>query len=69
MLVRIDEEMISDAEARMIDSGDIDIDLIKVLDAAQKIRDCGCHPMYLLDIDDGSLAVYISETYDRSRLH
>ncbi len=69
MLVRIDEEMISDAEARMIDSGDIDFDLIKVLDAAKKIRDCGCHPMYLLDLEDNSLAVYIEECYDRKKLH
>jgi len=68
MLVRVDEYVIKKAEVDMIESGDVEPTLVEILAASAKIRECGCTPLYIFDVSDGTLSVFMEETYGR-KLH
>jgi copper oxidase (laccase) domain-containing protein len=69
MLVQIDEAVVANAVAAMMTScGEMDEDTAAMIDFAAKVREADCTPLYLLDLDDQSIGVYILETYGK-RLH
>ncbi len=70
MLVKLDEKTIQNAQQAMIDKGEADEGLWTIIKTAKMLREeYDVTPMYVLDLEDGSLAVYVAETWDRSKLH
>lgn len=70
MLVKLDEKTIHNAQEAMIAKGETDAGLWTIIKTAKMLREeFDVTPMYVLDLEDGSLAVYVAETYDRSKLH
>ncbi len=70
MLVKLDEKTIHNAQEAMIAKGETDAGLCTIIKTAKMLREeYDVTPLYILDLEDGSLAVYIAETWSRDKLH